>query len=121
MNVLQVLGITNQDPQTLRYYVDDTTGTYVIAAKGVPNGGQGTPVCTVLTFGNSFAGWNVTDHSELNAEDVTVLNGNLTGTSLFTRKYPRATYTQHVKFVALGTISGQETIVKAAIIHVYTN
>lgn len=82
-HILAALNITVPNVKNLRYYYDQTTDGYVIAAKGIADGGTGTVVATVFLFGNTDTQWNgKTGKSPFYVHagnEASGFNGNLSG------------------------------------------
>jgi hypothetical protein len=138
-NVLKVLGITGVDPKTLRYYYDSDQDAIVIAPKGIPNGGFGTPVAILLAFGKNVE-FNKTAYRSVGCQDIWALDDNLHGTSFENWAFIGGKSAQNKgkltvtnEFIAFGEGTQQEgitdaviegekqTIVKGKLVHIFTN
>ena len=119
-NVLGVLGLSGTTPaKTLRYYLDDSTDSFVIAPKSLAATGTGTPIATVYSIDTATVDWDPSSKSAINSGTNTFLNGDLSGCHVLhgVVSHNRETDTRH--FIGYGTISGMQTIMKGAIVEIY--
>jgi hypothetical protein len=116
--VLAVLAVV--DPpraKDLRFYLDLSTDSIVVAVKGIPANGSGTPLATVYTIALAEIAWQENSKIAFNASnDNTLLNGDLAGSHWFESKIAAKdveTDTRH--FIGYGMVSGTNTIMQATI------
>jgi len=121
-NVLRTLGIANAPAtNSLRYYFDKTTQSYVIAPRSDALTGVGNPIATVLSPARAGVSWEPGQTSSIAAYDAPGLGGYLSGTVLSNGVFLGGIETDSINATLFGTISGVPTIMKCAILDVFND
>ena len=117
-DIFTFLGLPD-DPKKQRWYWDSTLAAYVIAPKGIHDGGNGTPTVVFYEFGSGTEG---VDYVEIKKHgkhlwggNDTALNSNLPSTSYQNDVFGGGNETDTSNFIAYGKVSGTDTIVTGKI------
>ena len=117
-NFLTVLG-TSGTAKDLQYYYDDTTESYVIAAKAAATSGSGTPVATIITYTyTKEVNWYPNETSMISSGPLTGMDSNLSGLYYGKGVYAGGKTTYTLPFTLYGEINTTQTIVRGAIVYV---
>jgi hypothetical protein len=103
-------------PENFRYYYDATTGAFVIAGKGIPNGGEGTATLVIFNDGTGVE-WPTKENKSSGGGSNNGSSG-LSGAYQLKRTRDGDVLTSKFSFVAFGTIEGRQTVLKATITYV---
>jgi hypothetical protein len=119
VEVLSALAITTTNSK-LKFYYDATAHSYVIAPKGVPNGGSATPIATVLSVdGTNIVQWDPTASSSIVSGSANGLNGAASGATLSKEVTVHGTLTYGISFILSGTAAGEQTIMEGKLTDIF--